>query len=310
MRTRAIILLLIVMVSVFIVPTSASNVSVTIKKREGQVQAIFSLSLQQNITQLPNQTNTLSLTNDGQLASAFTDALRKTNSTAAPSDLAVDIASRGTSLSITTTMTLSGISERRGDILRVGMGWKAFSVTADLRAGNLSYNTIGARYLRPVVVFYSNASRFVSRPNATITGVSFFVNGTSVGPPTAENYAGNFTIFDFTALNTPLEGWKRTYSLSNDTTTWRYNPPQRLDFSIAAQHQNRTTKFVATYGYDAEITVSGIARAHGDILMVDAGTGQEESIMAGIVAIAIILAIVTQLLFRAKKKRYAKFGRW
>ncbi len=310
MRTRAIIILLIVMVSVFIVPTSASNVSVTIKKKEGQVQAVFGLSLQQNITQLPNQTNTLNLTNDGELASAFTDALRKTNSTAAPSDLAVDIASRGKSLSLTTTMTLSGISERRGDIFRVDMGWKAFNVVADLRAGNLSYNMIGARYFRPIVVFYSNASRFVSRPNATITGVSFLVNGTSVGPSTAENYAGNFTIFDFTDLKSPLEKWERTYSLSNDTTTWRYNPPQRLNFLITTQHQNRTTEFFATYSYDAEITVSGIARAHGDTLMVDAGTGQEEWIMAGIVAIAIILAVVTQLLFRAKKKKYAKFGRW
>ncbi len=310
MRTRAIIILLIVMVSVFIVPASASNVSVTIKKKEGQVQAVFGLSLHQNITQLPNQTNTLNLANDGQLASSFTDALRKTNSTATPSDLAVDIVSSGTSLVITTTMTLSGVSERRGDILRVDMGWKAFNVTADLRAGNLSYNTIGARYFRPIVVFYSNASRFVSRPKATITGVSFLINGTSVGPLTAENYAGNFTIFDFTALSTPLEGWERAYSLSNDTTTWRYNPPQRLDLAIATQHQNRTTKFVATYGYDAEITVSGIARAHGDTLMVDAGTGQQEWTMAGIVAIAIILAIVTQLLFRAKKKKYAKFGRW
>jgi hypothetical protein len=285
-------------------------VSVTVNKKNGEVRAMLSLSLQQNITRLPNQTNILNLANDGQLASAFTDALRKVNSTAAPSNLAVDIASKGTSLSITVGMTLAGLSERRGDILKVDMGWKALNVTADLRAGNLSYNTIGVRYFRPIAVFYSNASRFVGRPNATTTGVSFFVNGTSVGPPTAENYAGNFTIFDFTALNTLLESWERTYSLSNDTTTWRYHPPQRLNFAITIQRQNRTTEFFATYGYDAEITVSGIARAHGNTLMVDAGTGQEEWIMAGIVAITIVLAIVTQLLFRAKKKKYAKFSRW
>ncbi len=298
------------MFALLIVPTSASNVSITIDKKTGQVQAIFRLSLEQNITQLPNQTNTLNLANDPQLASSFDEALKKSNSTAVLSDLTMDITSKGSSLTLTTTMTVSGVSDRRGDILAVKMDWKGFNVTSDLRAGNLSYNKLGARYFRPVVLFYSNASRFVARPNATITRVSFLVNGTSVGPPAAENYAGNFTILDFADLNTPLEEWARTYSLSNDTTTWRYTPAQHFDFAITTQRQNRTTEFFATYGYDAEIIVSGIARAHGDTLLVDAGTGQEEWIMAGIVSLTIILAIVTQLLFRARKKKYAKFGRW
>ncbi len=293
-----------------IVPTSASNVSITIDKKTGQVQAIFRLTLEQNITQLPNQTNTLNLANDPQSASSFNEALKKTNSTAVLSDLTMDITSKGSSLTLTTTMTVSGVSDRRGDILTVKMDWKGFNVTSDLRAGNLSYNKLGLRYFRPVVLFYANASRFVARPNATITGVSFLVNRTSVGPPTAENYAGNFTILDFADLNTPLEQWGRTYSLSNDTTTWRYTPAQHFDFAITTQRQNRTTEFFATYSYDAEIIVSGIARAHADTLLVDAGTGQEEWIMAGIVSLTIILAIVTQLLFRAKKKKYVKFGRW
>jgi hypothetical protein len=309
LRTKAIVILLIVIFAVLIVPTSASSVSMTIDKKLGQVQAIFRLSLQQNITQLPNQTSALNLSNDPQLASSFSNAL-KANSTAVPSDVTMDITSKGTSLSITTIMTVSGVSQRRGDILAVDMGWKGFNVTADLRAGNLSYNTMGSRYFLPVVDFYTNATKSASRPNATITGVSFFINRTSVGPRTAENYAGNFTIFDFTDLKSPLEQWQRTYSLSNDTTKWQYAPLQRFDFAIATQHQNRTTVFDASYAYDAEITVSGLARAHGDTLMVDAGTGQREWIMAGIIAIAIVLAIATQLLFRAKKKKYAKFGRW
>ena len=66
----------------------------------------------------------------------------------------------------------------------------------------------------------------------------------------------------------------------------------------------------ATYGYDAEVSISGIARAQGDIVLLDIGTDQKELIMAGIVAITIILAIVTQLLFRARKKKNIKFRRW
>lgn len=310
MRVGAIIILVIVMFAALIVPASASNISITIDKKTGQVQAIFRLSLEQNITQLPNQTNTLNLGNDAQLATSFNEALKRTNSTAVLSDLTVDIASKGSSLSITATMTVSGVSDRRGDILAVKMNWKGFNVTSDLRAGNLSYNKLGDRYFRPVVLFYSNASEFVGRPNATITGVTFLINGTSVGAPAAENYAGNFTTLDFADLNASLEEWERTYSLSNDTTTWRYTPAQHFDFAITSQKQNRTTELFASYGYDAEITVSGLARAQGDTLLVDAGTGQQEWIMTGIVSLTIVLAIVTQLIFNARKKKYVRFGRW
>ncbi len=308
MRHMAIITLLLIMISVFVVPASASDITVTVDKQ--QVKTKFILSLQQNITEFPNQTSTLTLASDAKLASAFTDALRKGNSSAAPSDLTLNLDSTTTTLDITTSMTVAGITERRGDILAVDMSWKAFNVSTDLRAGNLSYNTIGFRYLRPVAAFYSNASLFIGKPNQTITGVSFFVNKTSVGGPAAEDYVGNFTIFNFRALNAPLEAWSRTYSLSNNTTTWRYTPPQNLDFSIKVEQFNKTRNLLTSYGYGAEVTVPGLARAQGNTLFLDIGTGQKEWIMAGIVATAIVLAIVSQLLFRAKKKKYVKFGRW
>jgi hypothetical protein len=206
-------------------------------------------------------------------------------------------------------MAVSGVSERNGDVLTANMTWKDFDISSNLRAGNLSYNTVGMQYLRPVAAFYSNVSRFVGRPNSTITGVNFFVNGTSISGPVAENYLGNFTVFDFRGLSVPIEDWTRTYTLSNNTTTWRYAPAQLLDILIDVQRLNVTTNFFARYGYGAEITVQGIARAHGDALLLDVGTGQKEGVMAGLIVLTIILAIVTQLSFRAKKKRI-KLGRW
>jgi hypothetical protein len=308
LRQTAIITLLLIIISLFVVPASASNITVTVDKQ--QVKAKFILSLQQNVTVLPSQTGTLTLASDAKLSSAFTDALRQGNSSAAPSDLTLNLDSTTAAFDITTTMTVAGITQRHGDILTVDMGWKAFNVSSDLRAGNLSYNTIGSRYLRPIAAFYSNASLFIGKPNQTITGVSFFVNKTSVGGSTAENYVGNFTIFNFKALNAPLEAWSRTYSLTNNTTTWRYTPPQSLNFSIQVQQFNKTRNLLASYGYGAEVTVPGLARAQGNTLFLDIGTGQTEWIMSGIVVMAIVLAIVTQLLFRAKKKKYVKFGRW
>ena len=307
MRPAAILILLVIMASLFVLPAYASDVTITIENQ--QVQARLSLSLQQNITQLPAQSNTLSMASNDQLSSAFTKALTDASPGAAPAGLTLNLDSAGTWLNISATMIVAGVSVRNKDVLSANMTWKDFYTSSNLHAGNLSYNTVGKQYLRPIAAFYSNASRFVGRPNSTITGVNFFVNGTSVSGPAAENYLGNFTVFDFRALSVPIEDWTRTYTLNNNTTTWRYTPPQPLDISIGVQRLNVTTNFFARYGYEAEITVQGIARAHGDILILDVGTGQKEWVMAGLIALTIVLAIVTQLSFRAKKKR-VKLGRW
>lgn len=306
MRPAAILILFVIMASLFVLPAYASNVRITIENQ--QVQARLSLSLQQNITQLPVQSDTLSMATNDELSSAFTKALTNASSGAAPAGLTLNLDSTEMWLNISATMTVSGVSVRNGDVLSANMTWKDFDIPSDLRAGNLSYNTVGKQYLRPVAAFYSNASRFVGRPNSTITGVNFFVNGTSVNGPVAENYLGNFTVFDFRALSVPIEDWTRTYTLNNNTTTWRYTPPQLLNISIGVQRLNVTTSFFARYGYEAEMTVQGIARAHGDTLLLDVGTGQKEWVMAGLVALTIVLAIVTQLSFRAKKKS-SKLGR-
>ena len=81
------------------------------------------------------------------------------------------------------------------------MTWRRFNVSTDLRSGNFSYNTVGSVYLRPVVDYYVNASKFENNPNATIKGVNFFLNQTRVVAGSAEaNNVGNFTMLDFRPL--------------------------------------------------------------------------------------------------------------
>lgn len=307
MRPAAILILFVITVSLFVVPAYASGVTITIENQ--QVRARLSLSLEQNITQLPLQSDTLNMASNAQLSSAFGSALTDAYPGAAPTDLSLNLDSAPTWLNITTTMTVSGVAVRSGDVLSANMTWKDFNISSDLRSGNLSYNTIGNRYFRPIAAFYANASLFVGRPNSTITGVNFFINETSVAGPVAEDYVGNFTVFDFRTLSVPIVDWTRTYTLSNNTTTWRYTPPQLLDISIGVQRLNKTMSMLARYGYEAEITVNGIARAKGDSLLLDVGTGQKEWIMAGLVVITIALALGMQILFRAKKKAI-KLDRW
>jgi len=307
LRAAAILILFVIMASLFLVPAYASDVTITIQNQ--QVQARLLLSLQQNITQLPVQSNMLSMASNDDLSSAFTKALTDAYPGAAPAGLMLNLDSAEQWLNVSATMTVSGVSVRNGDLLSANMTWKNFDISSNLRAGNLSYNTVGEQYLRPVAAFYSNASRFVGRRNSTITGVNFFVNSTSVSGPVAMNYLGNFTVFDFRALTVPVEDWTRTYTLNNNTTTWRYAPPQLLDISIGVERLNVTTTFFARYGYEAEITVQGIARAQGDNLLLDVGTGQKEWAMAGLIVLAVVLAIIAQLSYRAKRKSI-KLGRW
>jgi len=306
-RPLAILTLIIFLVSALYVPVSASSVTVNIQGQ--QVHATISLSLVQNITALPNITTTVDSAAQPNLSAAFDQGLSHVNPNATSSGLTVGISSTKSSLNLTYTMDVAGVSQRNGDIVSVNMTWLAFNVTSDLRAENLSYNTIGSRYFRPVVAYYANQSRFVGRPNATFTGVTFFVNGTSFNPTQAQEYAGNFTMIDFSDLPTTLDQWNRTYTLTNNTTTWRYSPPQLFSFDMRIERKNVTADYVANYGYSAMISVSGLSRAQGNTILIDVGTGEMEWVMAAIVILAVFSAVSVQVMYRNRRKRAGKFQR-
>ena len=288
-------------------PTSASNVTVAI---EGQrIHATLMLSLLQNVTALPSVATTIDSASNSNISAAFAKGISNADPSAFPSNLSIGLNSTQRGLNLRCTFDVSGVTQRSGDIVSVNMTWLPFVVRSDLRAESLSFNTIGNRYFRSVVTRYANASRFVGLPNATITGATFFVNGTSVGPPAAQDYVGNFTTLNFSPLNPDLDQWNRTYTLNNDTTTWRYFPPKSLNFEMRIGQRNVTTVYVATYGYNATISVPGIGRSKGYIIIADAGTGHTEWAMAAIVVLAFLLTIIVQIRYSNSKKRIAKFQR-
>ena len=306
MRRIAILVLAVFLLSSIYAPTSASNVTVTVEGQ--QIHATLALSLVQNVTTLPNVATVIDSTSDSSVAAAFEQALRNTDPSASPSNLSIRLADTQGGLNLTCNLDILGVSQRNGDILSVNMTWLPFVVRQDLQAQDFSFNTIGSRYLRPVVTDYANASRFVGLPNATITGVTFFVNGTSVGPPAAQDYVGNFTTLNFGSLTPNLGQWNRTYTLSNNTTTWRYFPSKSLNFDMRIQRKSATTDYVATYGYNATISVPGVGRAQGRVLLVEVGTGQTEWVMAAIVILAFVSTITVQLRYRSRR-RLAKLQR-
>jgi hypothetical protein len=300
LRPIAPVILILIVVSVCAAPASAADVTIIVDKQ--QVQAKMVLSVHQNMTRFPNLATSVDASNDTNLSSAISAALRGADPSASFSGLSVNVRSNWTWLNLTVGITLAGVSERRGEVANVNMTWKAFNTTADLRADNFSYNAVGSRYFRPVAEFYQNASEFESKPNATIKAVTFFANETSVPPVTVANQVGNFTILDFRSLDVPLDQWNRTYSLSNNTTTWRYSPGTVLNDSIRAQELNKTFTLFSYYALGAMITVQGLALAHGDLLQTDVGTGQQEWIMVGVVLVAVLAVVFVQVSFRRQRK--------
>ena len=304
MRFKATLIFIIVLGSL-LVPVRASQVTMTV--RDGVIRSKMTLSFHQNMTQLPSRTNTLDGTTDSTLMESFTSALKETDSMATVSQVTVAISSETNWLNVTASVDVAGVTVQNGDIMNTTTAWKSYHVDNDLQSGNLSFNTVGRRYLRPVYDYYVNATRYVGKPNATISGVTFLDNNnTSVAGNQAANQAGNLTLFDFRPLNVSLNQWNYTYNLQNDTTTWRYSPSPIISSSIKViRGLNSTSLIFADYGYSAEVIVSGLARSQGDGVLVDVGSGTRELIMAGVVIAVIIIAIWIQLLYRARRKRAA-----
>ena len=302
MRVKAYIIFLVTITSLFIVPVHAAGVTISVQN--GQFQMKMILSLNQNMTTLPTTTLSLDASQDSSLHSAFANALQQADPSAQLSNLTLQIISTNDWLNVTATMVVSGVSTVNGDVAAFNSTWKSFDVATDLSAQNLSYNTVGSVYLRPVVDYYVNASNYELKPNATITAVTFFSNETSVPGYRLANQVGNFTLFDFSPLNVPLEQWNKTYNIQNDTTTWRYTPPQALAVSLSGTRGlNNTFQIFANYGYDAEMVLPGVGQGSGNTLLVGVGSGHREEVMIAAVIGFIALAVGVQILFQSKKRK-------
>lgn len=302
MRYEAPIILLIIFGSLLMVPVHASEVTMTI--RNGTIASEMVLSVHQNMTQFPTQITKLDGATDSSLMGNFTKALRNADPSATLSQLTLTISSSANWMNVTASIDISGVTAQSGDITNTTTTWRSYYVDADLRAGNLSFNAVGSRYLRPVYDYYVNATRHIGQPNATINGITFLSNDTSIGGDQAANQAGNLTLFDFKPLNVSLNQWDYKYNLENNTTTWRYSPAPIITSSIkVTKGLNSTSTIIADYGYRAEIVVTGLARSQGDGVVVDVGSGNKELIMTGIVILAIVVAIWIQFLYRARRKR-------
>jgi hypothetical protein len=75
------------------------------------------------------------------------------------------------------------------------------------------------------------------------------------------------------------------------------------------ERKNVTADYVANYGYSAIISVSGLSRSQGHIILIDVGSGEMEWVMAAIVILAVVSAVSVQVMYRNRRKRVGKFQR-
>jgi hypothetical protein len=80
-------------------------------------------------------------------------------------------------------------------------------------------------------------------------------------------------------------------------------PLSEVGVFVKAQELNQSLEIFSDFlSYTAEIGVPGLARAQGNVLSIDVGSGQKEWVMSGIVIVAIVVAVASQLLFRTRRK--------
>lgn len=293
------------MLSILLLPFSvqsanASSLNYTVQ--DTKVSAGLTLSFYQNATSMPNLNATLT----GTAARDLTDALEESISRKAVgvsiTSLTAELASANGWVNSTIRFELAGVTTREGDLLVANCSWIPLNVTRDLRTEDLSYNLIGATYIKPQFAEYVD---YTSPPlNETISAVQYFSIGEEVPPPIAVNAAGNATLLDFTLIDQRIQNWKRTYNLTNDLTTWTYDPDVALDLEmIVTPREGLPSTYQALYNYNASVSVKGSGQAQGSVISVDMYGGSMPLLMLAVVLVAFVAAIIASWTYRSRRKQ-------
>ena len=301
-RRAAFTVCMLVILVFFWSATCAHASSVNYSIRDGKASVELSLQFYQNVTAMPNLTQTFSGTASQDLASAIEGSLRKSASSASVSSLSGELRSTGNWVNATIHFDVSGVATRNGSLLNANCSWIRFKVPNDLRLGNLSYNLVGATYIKPVFEKYAN---FQMAPlNATIAAVAYRLNTLDVTPEVAAQKAGNATLLDFSYVSPPVEEWKMSYNLTQASTTWTHEPVPAVAMQMAVTPKvGASFHLDASYSYNATLSVDGFAYAHADTIVTEVSSGYEPLLMLAVVVSTFVVAVVTSWMYRSRRSQ-------
>jgi hypothetical protein len=296
----AICLLTVLALSWLVGTAHASSLNYTI--HDGKVSVELSLQFYENATAIPS----LSEKFTGAAAQDLTSAIEKTLKSKADglsvSSFSGDLSSSRDWVNVSIRFDLEGAAIQSGGVLNVNSSWITFKVPDDLRLGNVSYNLIGATYLRSEFDKYVN---FDKAPlNETIQDVTYVVSNMQLPPLNAVNRAGNATLLDFSYLASNLESWRMAYNFTQDSTKWTLSsiPVSQMSMKVTPRGENPFT-VAASYSYNATLSIDGLAQAHGEVITTETSGGYEPILMLIVVIATFVVAVVTSYVYRSRRKQ-------
>lgn len=277
-----------------------SSVNLAIHDEKASVE--LSLHFFQNMTAMPTLKEPLTGVAAQNLTLAIEESFRNKAGNISVSSLTGEVRSSQDWINSTIHFDVTGIASRSGNLLNINCSWIRFKTLGDLRVGNLSYNLIGATYIRPAFEKYAN---FDKPPlNETIETVAYQFGTEDISPADAAERAGNTMLLDFSYLVPQVEEWKMTYNLTRAATTWTFNPVPVAEMKmIVGPRDGRPFSVAATYSYNATLSVDGLGQAHGDTITTDVSGGFEPLLMLAAVIATFVVAVVASWIYRSRRKQ-------
>jgi len=304
MRRRAILTLplLAILILSWTAAVSVHASSLNYRIHDERVSVDLSLHFFQNATAVPAMNGTFAGSSGQDLASALEEGLRKRSSSITVSSVSGELISAKGWINSTIRFQVTGVSTRKGSLLTVNCSWIPFNVSRDLRIGDLNYNLIGAKYVRPAFEKYVN---FDKPPlNESIASVTYLYGAEQESPSVAVNRAGNATLLDFGHLASRFEWWKREYNVTEGLTRWSYNPETTLDLTMTVNpREGAPSVSRAFYRYNATVSVDGLAQAEGDTISTDASGSFEPLLMLAVVLVTFAVAVMASWSYRSRRRQ-------
>ena len=265
----------------------------------------LSLNFFQNATTIPSLNGSFTGTSAEDLAFALSEGIGKKVSGATASSVSGALVSDKNWINATIQFEVAGVSHRKGDLLVLNCSWIPFNVSRDLRLENLSYNLIGATYIRPAFEKYLDYER--PPLNETIQQVIYLSGQDQVPPGVAANTAGNATLLDFSNLAPPIETWQRASNLTKGSTTWVYDPAPAVDLTMTVTPREGTSfSALAFYRYNATVSIDGPAQAEHNAIVADVSGGFEPLLMLAVILVTFAVAVLASWTYRSRRRQIAR----
>ncbi len=283
----AILALVIILPTAFIMPGKAVPVDVTIAPTQVTLQ--MNLSMQENVTSLPLVNINLDSSGSKPIADQLTPALQRLVPGATITSLSLHARTVNSSqtwlLSENYTLTIMGVNTNSGASVKSNAGFVSMNVASGINDSGLELNMIGKTYFLSILT---------SQPSNT----AYFINGSptlSAAIPAQTTLA--FFLLDFSWVPA-VSTWSRQNDLLGQSTVWTYNPVSprfNLTFGPRSPEGPLIKSYTALYNPAFELSVPANAWAQGTTVYFYLSTPSE--IVMPVIVLLLMVVLGAALYF-------------